>query len=345
MKETRNKQNIIYMAIGVMTLIVATIGATFAYYTATASNGNTITGNMATITFDVAVKKMTTVDETKGGLIPMSNTMVHSAVTSTNGICVDNNLNAVCQVYKITVTNTGTASMFLDGYVTLAGGSGTPTDAGSTATNKTTMRWAQVFCDENNEVISNCSTAGMTTTGATTTTTATQTTAVTKGITANWDNLDNTTDTTGFSNTNIKNSGVTAYGDIKGNDYSVINTNYIRISDHDAATGYTQAADVSSALVFNEYLDPKNDTANPAGGSTATYTDSQVYYIVVWLGETGYNQTSTASGGPASGVHATGIDFFSGNVTFNSAQGSEVTATFSGWTAVTPDTTTAQQQG
>lgn len=334
----RNKQNIIYAVIGVLTLVITTIGATFAYYTATASNNATITGNMATITFDLAVTKMTRVDETKGGLIPMSNTMVHSAVTSSNGICVDNNNNAVCQIYKITVTNTGTASMFLDGYVTLTGGSGTPTDAGSSAANKTTMRWAQAFCDENSGTISNCTTVGKTTTGAGTITTTSQTTAVTTGITANWASLDNTSDTTGHNNTNIKTSGVTAYGGIKGNAYSTINRNYIRISDHAGATGYTQTADVSSALVFNEYLDAKDANANPAGGSGSNYTDSQVYYIVIWLSETGYNQTSTASGGPSTGVHSTGIDFFSGNVTFNSAQGSEVTATFSGWTAVDPDT-------
>lgn len=342
-ENSMKKQSVLYAVIGIMTLVVTTIGATFAYYTATRSNTNQIKGNMATITFDLAVTKMTTVDETKGGLIPMSNTMVESALEgtdtnndSTKEICVDNNSNAVCQVYKITVSNTGTASMFLDGYVTLAGGSGTPTDNGENATNKTTMRWAQAFCDETSGTISNCTTVGKTTTGATTTTTAEQVTAVSSGITADWATLDNTSDTTGFNNTNIKTTGVTAKGGISGNPYDIINRNYIRISDHTASSGYTQSADITSALVYNEYLSAKNDTANPEGGSSATYTDSQVYYIVVWLLETGADQTATTTG--AGTPTKSGLGFFSGNVTFNSAQGSEVTATFSGWTAVNPDT-------
>ena len=48
-----NINNIFYAVIGVSTLMIAVIGATFAYYTATSSNNNTIKGNMATIGFDV----------------------------------------------------------------------------------------------------------------------------------------------------------------------------------------------------------------------------------------------------------------------------------------------------
>ena len=111
---------------------------------------------------------------------------------------------------------------------------------------------------------------------------------------------------------------------------------FIRLSNHDLTTTYDQTRDITSALVYNEYLSAKNDTANPEGGSSATYTDSQVYYIVVWLLETGADQTATTTG--AGTPTKSGLGFFSGNVTFNSAQGSEVTATFSGWTAVNPDT-------
>ena len=123
-ENSMKKQNVLYAAIGIMTLVITTIGATFAYYTATRSNSNQIKGNMATITFDLAVTKMTTVDETKGGLIPMSNTMVESALEgtdtnndSTKEICVDNNSNAVCQVYKITVENTSTSAVNLRGAI------------------------------------------------------------------------------------------------------------------------------------------------------------------------------------------------------------------------------------
>ena len=111
-RSERKNANIFYAAIGVATLMIAVIGATFAYFTATASGGaNEITGNMATIGFDLSVEKVTDVDETKGGLIPMSNNMMEQALTK-NAICVDDNGNAVCQVYKITVVNASTANMF-----------------------------------------------------------------------------------------------------------------------------------------------------------------------------------------------------------------------------------------
>ena len=97
----REKRNIVYLAIGILTLIISTAGATFAYFTATDDDTNTITGNMASITFTLEVTKMTTVDNTPG-LIPMSNSMVQSALTANagtsgnkKGICVDDKGNAV----------------------------------------------------------------------------------------------------------------------------------------------------------------------------------------------------------------------------------------------------------
>lgn len=338
-EQSRKRNNIIYAAIGVMTLIIATIGATFAYYTATASNNTAIKGNMATITFDVSVVKKTTVDDDKGGLIPMTNSMVQKAVSnaSTKGICVDDNNNAVCQIYKITVTNSSTASMFVDGYVTLTGGSGVSQDYTSATT---TMRWAQVFCTESSGALSSCTTSGTTTTRATTT-------ASTTGINSAWTALG--TDGTSQADTaEIKDTktDIVATGTIQGNTYDIIKQNYIRVSKH-TGTGYTQANDVTSALVYNQYLEAKDsDTGNDTGDSTnssstqtdKSYKDAQVYYIVVWLTETGYNQTA---GSGASGAASTTANFFQGTVTFNSAQGSEVTATFVGYNAVTADTTTS----
>ena len=330
-EQKNNGRGIFYGVIGVATLVVAIIGATFAYFTATASNNNVITGNMATIQFGLNVAKVTHVDETKGGMIPMSNTMVEAAVLDTGTgnaakTCVDANGNAVCQIYKITVTNTGTASLFLDGYVSLTGGSGTPTDAGSAGTvqNKTTMRWAQVFCTGGQtDEITGCTTVGKSTTGATSTTTTGQAEAVTSGITEDWASLANKTSGSHHNNDNIKTAGVTAKGAISGNPYDIINMNYIRISDHAAGASYDRTADVTSALVFNQYLD--------AAGNTA---DEQEFYIVVWLSETGTDQTVGSGLANVPTKEETGLGFFSGNVTFNSAQGSEVTATFSGYTAV-----------
>lgn len=318
-EQKNNGRGIFYGVIGVATLVVAIIGATFAYFTATGSNNNVITGNMATIQFGLNVTKVTHVDETNGGMIPMSNNMVEAAVsnsTANGGTCVDNNGNAVCQIYKIDVNNTGTASLFLDGYVSLTGGSGTATDVASITpapTNSTTMRWAQVFCTgTETDEITGCTTGGQTTTGA-------------AGI-DEFGAIGTTTDTTGFNAENIKTTfnDVTAKGTIQSNQYDIINKNYIRISDHATGASYTRTADATSALVFNQYLDAAGDTASNA-----------TYYFVVWLSETGTNQTAGAEGAAENA-----LDFFSGVVAFNSAQGSEVTATFSGYTAVQSDQVT-----
>ena len=112
--QKKENKKMIYLVIGLLTLILSTAGATYAYFTATDTDADTITGNMATISFDLAVTKMTTVDEEKPdnanarGLIPLSNSMVEYAVANqsvgSNGICKDDNGNAVCQIYKITVT-------------------------------------------------------------------------------------------------------------------------------------------------------------------------------------------------------------------------------------------------
>ena len=361
MDNNKTNRNLLYAVLGILVLVVSVTGATFAYYTATNTFGDgddekTITGNMATITFGVSVTKKTNVDETNNrGLIPMSNAMVQKAVSdaSGNGICLDDNSNAACQIYKIVVNNTGTAGMFLDGYVSLSGGSGKSTDLDEATT--TTMRWAQVFCTETTAgVLGACTTDGTTTTR---TTGANGQAGSVSGIDSKWAALGTGS---GHDEANIK----TAYADvvntgyIAGNSYGIINRNYIRTSIN-ADGKYTQAADIPSALVYNQYIAPNdgvntNDSLNGLGGdsydatvSTATpkdaYVDSQVYYIVVWLSETGHNQTANVPTGTntTEGASTTLTNFFSGVVTFNSAQGSEVTGTFSGYLSVTPDTKTS----
>ena len=318
-ERNNNGRGIFYGVIGVATLVVAIIGATFAYFTATKTNNNIITGNAASITFGLKVERDETNDAT-AGLIPMSNSMVEEAVSKNAKACVDDNGNSVCQVYKITVTNTSSASMFLDGYVTLAdstdGSLGTSTDVNDATT---VMRWAQVFKTADNKY----TTAGKTTTTATGTST--------KGIDTDWDQIgvNKTTDGTGKNVANIystaggltQSSDIITTGTIKGNTYDIINKNYIRISNH-SGTAYTREADQTSALVFNQYLDAKSDSLT---------TDEIVLYIVVWLSETGTNQTPGTET-----TKATGDGFFKGTVTFNSAQGGEVSATFSGHATVAP---------
>ncbi len=375
MKEQKNTgRGIFYGVIGVATLVVAIIGATFAYFTATATNATNITGNMASVSFGLDVHKVTTADEKLGGMIPMSNSMVEAAVKNKNDstsankpeICVDDNGNAVCQIYKISVTNNGTAGMFLDGYVALQGGSDSGTNPPDyTATNKgpegtgtpnaTTMRWAQVFCTGSDNALTSCTTVGKTTTRATG-----------ANVDSNWDAIDKqetaVSGTSGLNTAQIKTTfdDVAKTGTISGNSYDIINTNYIRVSDHilttpgvaEATESFDRKTDVTSALVFNQRIDPKG-TQNADGttivptaaasDSNSKYTDGQVYYIVVWLTETGKNQTAGQDGVTTGGESGTsGIQFFKGTVTFVSAQGSEVTATFSNYAAVKSDKATTE---
>lgn len=329
MSDNKNMTNILYAVLGVMVLVVSITGATFAYYTATESYNQEFGGDMAEITFNVMVDKKTSVDtENNRGLIPMTNSMIEDAVSnaSTNGICLDDNSNAACQIYKITVNNTGTAGMFLDGYVTLSGGSGS-SDDNETAT--TTMRWVQVFCTEKADgSLNTCSTSGKTTTRSETAG------KNAPGVDSDWDALGTNE---GHATEDIKLAAdydeVTTSALILTNPYNVISRNYIRVSLNPDGL-YKQQDDVASALVYNQYLNPNNNSANDnSGDSDDTYTDSQIYYIAVWLTETGEDQSIGESG-----AHPTGTNFFSGVVTFNSAQGSEVTGTFKDYIAVTPDT-------
>ena len=376
MKEQKNTgRGIFYGVIGVATLVVAIIGATFAYFTATATNATNITGNMATVSFGLRVSKVTTADEKLGCMIPMSNSMVEAAVKNKNDstnadkpeICVDDNGNAVCQIYKISVTNNGTAGMFLDGYVTLQGGSdktGVTNPPDYTATNKgsegkgtpnaTTMRWAQVFCNGSDNSLTSCTTVGKTTTRATG-----------ANVDSNWAAIDlpegAVNATSGLNTTQIKTTfdDVAKSGTIAGNNYDIINTNYIRVSDHiltmpgdaSATESFDRKTDVTSALVFNQRIDPKGTknaeatTIVPTAAdsdSSKKYTDGQVYYIVVWLTETGRNQTAGQTDVTTGGEGGTaGLQFFKGTVSFVSAQGSEVTATFSSYAAVKSDKATS----
>lgn len=335
MKENNknNGRGIFYGVIGVATLVVAIIGATFAYFTASATAVNNITGNMAKISMDLSITKLVDPGETSG-MIPMSNNMIETAVSGKQGetsksnkTCVDDNGNAVCQIYKVTITNNSPATMFTDGYVALAGGSGTPEDYTAKKDNKTTMRWAQVFsADAVPTAESKFTTSGSQQLGS-------------SSEKQDINSLDAISDTeSGHNTTNIK----TTVGDvtndqfsISGNKYTVISKNFIRVSDHALETGipsttFTRAEDITSTLVLSQQLQPEGNA------------NSMTYYFVVWLSETGTNQ-NVAKEGAADAARATQAkNFFNGVVAFKSAQGSEVTATFSGYTAVTSDQKKAQ---
>lgn len=115
-----NGKGIFYGVIGVATLIVAIIGATFAYFAAGASN-NTIAGETATVGLNLSVTKVS--EDAAAGLIPQP----YAGLDGANGAivgnggrsCIDANGNSVCQVYKIVVSTDSDSTLIVDGTLTL----------------------------------------------------------------------------------------------------------------------------------------------------------------------------------------------------------------------------------
>lgn len=137
--ENRKGSGIFLGVVGVATLVVAIIGATFAYFSATASNDNAITGSTgAAGGLTLAIEKVT---DTNSNLIPLNlHTGDTAGVDTTDqfsqamtGSCKDGNESNVCVIYKITITNTSTTNA-----VKVVG------NLNLTATDVTNMKWMQI---------------------------------------------------------------------------------------------------------------------------------------------------------------------------------------------------------
>lgn len=107
MEENRKGTGVFYAVVGVATLVVAIIGATFAYFSASATNDSDVTGTTASgASLAIAISKVSAAG-TEKNMIPMLSTDLQKGVTGAaeKGSCIDANGNTVCQVFKITVTN------------------------------------------------------------------------------------------------------------------------------------------------------------------------------------------------------------------------------------------------
>ena len=112
--ENKRGSEIFLGVIGVATLVVAIIGATFAFFAAGANNTTAVTGQTASASLTLAVSR--TAPTTVGNLVPQYAQYLGSAITGTGGAsCIDANGNTVCHVYTITVTNGGTSTVSVDG--------------------------------------------------------------------------------------------------------------------------------------------------------------------------------------------------------------------------------------
>ncbi len=128
MNEKKVNKSIVYMISGIVVLLLAIAGSAYAYYAATATGE--IVGSAAGAGLELTIEKLST--SANDDLIPLDNTidMLTKAAkgygNNTNNFdanksCIDKNGYTVCQVYKITISNTSNVSITLNGGVTLFG--------------------------------------------------------------------------------------------------------------------------------------------------------------------------------------------------------------------------------
>ena len=122
----RKGPGVFYAVVGVATLVVAIIGATFAFFSA-ADTDETITGSTAAAGgVDLVVEPVTV--GTGTDMVPLNVILNNGASDKVDQLspalknsCVDANSNNVCQIYKITLTNKSTTSTIsVQGTLTLA---------------------------------------------------------------------------------------------------------------------------------------------------------------------------------------------------------------------------------
>ena len=109
MEENRKGTGVFYAVVGVATLVVAIIGATFAYFSASATNDTDVTGSTASKAALTLTITRVSDSNTVKNMIPMLSTDLQKGVTGTaSKSCIDANNNTVCQVYKVTIGNSST---------------------------------------------------------------------------------------------------------------------------------------------------------------------------------------------------------------------------------------------
>lgn len=102
-KKNNDEKSISFVLVGILTIVVAIAGSTYAFFSASVSNNTVISGESAYVAtpFTLAIDKIYPTTSGKK-LIPQLGSAINSAVSNN---CIDGNGNAICMVYKITITN------------------------------------------------------------------------------------------------------------------------------------------------------------------------------------------------------------------------------------------------
>ena len=106
--------------IALFSYIILITSGTYAYLYTSSKNSN-LAGNMATAKLDLKVTRVTP-SESSGtsNLVPLLDAALKNALKGNVGVssCVDANRNVSCEVYKITIHNTGSSNLKLSGFIT-----------------------------------------------------------------------------------------------------------------------------------------------------------------------------------------------------------------------------------
>ena len=132
-KSENDTRKIFTTLVLVLTLMICTTSATYAYFALSAISNNVITGNAATASLTLTVTPATLKSSNTGVMVPQLETALETAMNGTNQ-CVDGNGNIVCKVYTVTVTNGSTAAVKLNGTISFTG----------TNTSMINLKWKRV---------------------------------------------------------------------------------------------------------------------------------------------------------------------------------------------------------
>ena len=124
-----SKKLLIFEIICVL-IVIGIIGYTYSFFSVTTTNDSVIYGEAASVNLTLTVTKLS--PGNNKGLVPQLDDYITSAVIGRKGSCVDDNSNNVCQVYKITLKNNGSSSVFVTGTLALD------------AKNNPNLKWAEI---------------------------------------------------------------------------------------------------------------------------------------------------------------------------------------------------------
>lgn len=283
--ENNNGRGIFYGVIGVATLVVAMIGATFAYFSADISTENDpITFNSTTIELSLSQNtagikyNLIPVDETLAGFATGGYVGNKTTTTPRDANCIDDDGNEFCSVYEVTITNpsTTTAQTVFARMDVGSNSFATNTRTGGTAEAPQCSDMEAehaMYCDKSNVAF-----------------------AIFKGSASqitNWD-VDAAATTNYYSSAsgsmeNALGTEVTAAADTATSDGNVAGTPVLGAIG-DMVVGRTASKSTSDSHTLNQL----SQTLRPGG--SATYT------IVMWLHDNGKDQSDDEGQAFAAGI-------------------------------------------